>query len=324
MFYLGKLMERWKPACLLLLQLAFMHQTMAQGVEKIVTLDSVTIEAAKRGFNVSDFIDLVKSDTSFLKAFRNLHRCSYTVSADAQVFDKKKRLSGTLQKISKQVISGNIRWMKTIAAEENGKIRYRKGRYYFYTIEMLNDIFFPADTLPVAKPYVPSEEEGRNRTNNKNREKLKTLIFNPGTEVKGVPLIGGRMAIFDEEMFPHYDYSIRTDLYRDSISCYVFSCKAKKLSNERTDEKAVTRNLESWFDRSTFQIVARDYTLQYESIFFDLNVTMKIQLMQNINELVPAGIEYNGEWNIPFKKPEIVTFKLLFSNYESCSKTKEN
>lgn len=68
-----------------------------------------------------------------------------------------------------------------------------------------------------------------NINNSSNIRKLKKLVFNPGAEIDGVPLIvGKRLAIFDDEMVPDYDYKIAAaSMYNDSISCYVFSCIEK-------------------------------------------------------------------------------------------------
>jgi hypothetical protein len=141
------------------------------------------------------------------------------------------------------------------------------------------------------------------------------LIFNPGTEVEGVPLIGKKMAIFDEDMSQYYDYFINAETYQDSIKCYKFICRAKPGAHLKTNNKTVIKELISWFDRKTFNIVRRQYVLSYSSIFFDFDVTMEINLTQLNGALVPVINTYKGSFNIPFRKEEIVGFRMDFNDF---------
>ena len=58
-------------------------------ISALIYLDSFVVTASKQGFNTGDFIDMVRSDDSFLKAFHNLRFASYQSSNSFQYFDKK-------------------------------------------------------------------------------------------------------------------------------------------------------------------------------------------------------------------------------------------
>lgn len=300
------------PLFLLFTNIAFSQVT------KVVQLDSITIEAVKRGFDVNDFINLVRNDTSFYKAFKMLHVYSYHLKSNLHIYDKSGKEKGSLEKRASQKVFNKKRWI--VIEEENvsGKIFNRKKEYYSYTAEMFDNIFFPDDTLAVDNlqtSYVTRSLSNDSKME-RNKQKLKTLIFNPGAQVDGVPLIGDRMAIFDEKMTGHYDYKISSENYKDTIPCYVFSCKAKQVDEIETDDKAVIKDLSSWFERKSFNTIARIYTLRYSSIFFDFDVKMDIRLEKINGVLVPSFISYDGFWDVPFRKPEVVKFNILFSNYD--------
>jgi hypothetical protein len=291
--------------------------SFSQTVDKVITLDSVTIEAVKRGFDVKDFIDWVQNDTTFYKAFKNLRYYPYNMESKLTVFDKSNTEKAMLQRQAVQKVIEGKRWI--IIKEENvsGNIYKKNKEHKYYTAEMLDYIFYPKDTFPASNLLSDKSDFVHPDSKiEKNIEKLKILMFNPGAEVGGVPLIGNRMAIFDEKMTKHYEYKILTDTINDSIPCYIFSCKAKQVNEIETDDKAVIKNLSTWFDKRTLNVLRRAYTLTYSSIFFDFDVTMNIELQQIKGALVPITIQYNGNWDIPFRKPEIVNFNINFYNFD--------
>ncbi|MEO5572458.1 MAG: hypothetical protein ABIT08_12980 [Bacteroidia bacterium] len=303
---------------LYILSVVFYNQSLvAQNVEKIIQLDSITVEATKRGFDVKDFIDWVQHDTTFYKAFKNLHYYPFKIRSEMTVYSKSKEEKGTMQRNAVQYVVNRKRWMVIEDEKVSGTIYKKKKEYNYYTVELLDHIFFRLDTVTASNSiHDKADAENTDSKNGNYTEKLKTLMFNPGAEVGGVPLIGNKMAIFNEDMTKHYEYKILADTFNDSLPCYVFSCKAKQLDSIRTDGKAVIKNLETWFDKRTLNVVARKSTLAYRSIFFDFDVKMDVKLEEINGALVPVFINYNGFWDIPFRKPEIVEFKIWFSDFD--------
>lgn len=291
---------------LLLLYLSLTTSAFSQVVKSVV-LDSVMVQAVKRGFDVGDFIEMVKSDTSFLRGFRNLRNAPHDVKGNMTIYGKKKKISGTRYQHALQVSDGKRRWMEMQEENVTGKFYNRKDEPGAYTAELFDDIFFYKDTLPVLSSSV-SISAATNTNNSGNISKLKKLVFNPGAEIDGVPLIGKRMAIFDDEMVRYYDYSISTASFKDSISCYVFSCVAKP----EAGDYPVLKSLKTWFDRKTFNIVYREYRYQYNGMLFDFDVAMKITMGYEREKLIPKQILYSGFWDVPMKKQETVDFELGF------------
>lgn len=293
-----------KRVIFLLLVVLFPFRLHAQ-VVKSVTLNPVMVEAVSKGFSVADFIEMVKSDTSFLRGFRNLRNSSHQVQGNMIVYGKKRNVKATRNRTATQQVSHGKRWISSMKETTTGDFYDRHEIPETYTAEIFDDVFFYKDTVPVVSVHTPvSTTSG----NDSNIEKLKKLIFNPGANIEGVPIVGKRMAIFDDDLARYYDYHITTETYQDSIPCYLFSCKAKPDAGD----KAVVKTLNTWFDRRSFNIVYRDYRLQYSGLLFDFDVTMKIVMDTFNGVLYPAAIDYKGFWDVPLKRQETIDFDLRF------------
>ena len=272
-----------------------------------MVLDSVMIQATRQGFDVADFIDMVKSDTSFLRGFQNIRNNPHQVAGTITVYNKKKKVIATRYKKAKQRIENSKSWMEMQEEKVTGDFYDRKMKPETYTAELCDEVFFYRDTMAVLP--ISQSITGETPANNQgNISKLKTLVFNPGAEIEGVPLVGKRMAIFDDDMVKYYDYAIQSKMYQDSISCYVFSCKTKPDAGDYP----VLKNLNTWFDRKTFNVVYRDYQYQYSGMLFDFDVNIKVTMDYNGELLYPAKIDYKGFWDIPFHKEEKVDFDITF------------
>src|SRR5690606_17105350 len=93
----------------------------------------------------------------------------------------------------------------------------------------------------------------------KSKYQLKQLIFNPGSKVAGVPFMGDKAAIFDPDVAKLYDFQLLSQEYAGE-ECFVFKAVPKK-GNE---EDVVYKELYTWFRKSDYAILARDYTLSYK------------------------------------------------------------
>ena len=125
-----------------------------------------------------------------------------------------------------------------------------------------------------------------------------------------------KLAVFDISMQKYYDYIISKKTYKDSLECYEFVCRMKNNLTEKEQDEALIRELVSYFDRNTFNVVYRKYVMKYDYWLIDLNVTVKVEMGYIQNQLVPLKIRYNGFWNTPFSKPEIANFKLINYNFD--------
>lgn len=290
-----------------LIFLAFIHHRCSNAQTESILLDTATIIAQRQGFNVADFVSIVKSDTSFYQSFKNLHRFAYQINGNLMVFDKHGKTVAQLNRNAHQTTGSTHRIMVIDKDEITGSMLKKNGTYNYYTAQLFNDIFF--DTKPVLL-----KSNQANDKSNKHIAQLKTLLFKPGTSVDGVPLVGNKLQLFDAQE-KYYNYYLSTARYNDSLICYVFSCIAKTDEQGISSGNAVIKNLTTYFDKKTFQVVARKYVMQYASALFDFNVTMDIKIEPINGVFVPTHIAYNGVWDVAFKKAEIAQFQLQFYNW---------
>src|SRR6266536_2458655 len=75
---------------------------------KMIQLSEVVIRS---DLNVATFIDRVKNDTTFYKAFRNLHVLGFSAWNDIRINDKKGKLKASLQSKTKQKRENGCRTM---------------------------------------------------------------------------------------------------------------------------------------------------------------------------------------------------------------------
>jgi hypothetical protein len=265
---------------------------------KYITLSEIVLN---KKLDVSSFIERVKNDTTFYKAFRNLHIIGYTSLNDIRMLDKNDNTIASLQSKTKQIRIANCRKMEILRDTSTGDMYDSHHNFNYYTAEMYAGLFFTKDSVCGEDNIVKGREfstEGLSGME-KHKEQLKMLFFNPGKKISGLPFISGKTEIFDESMADKYDMSI--DL-RDfnNISCYVFNIKVKD------DKKngVVINEMTTWFDEKKFEIVARNYSLSYDAGVYDFNVDMQVQLTKVGDLLVPSLLRYNGNWKAIFKKRE--------------------
>lgn len=278
---------------------------------KTITLDSVVNIKAKR-LNIETFIDAVINDTSFYQAFRNMKK--YTFIAENRVFtyDKKNQIDGRIYRKIKHNNDGPYK-MEYLVKEDNGKVYKKNGKYQLYTVEMFDYIFMNAyntDFIPNAAP----SEKGKS-TNESYKDKLKTLIFNPGRPIKGVPFIGSKTQIFTANMRQYYDYTFHSGTYLDSIPVYRFKVSVKPELSNWTKDGLMIKELITIFDKRNFEILGRYVDMKYGNMLFDFDVQMNIEMSYFDEVKLPTKITYQGNWDYPFKKEERASFLVLHKDY---------
>ncbi len=271
------------------------NDTIVEVDGKLITLSEIVIN---NKLNVPSFINRVKNDTTFYKAFRTLRIVGYTALNDIRMVDKKGDIKASLRSKIKQTRKDNCRSMKMLEETTTGDIYDKNKNFTYYTGEMYAALFFTKGTVCGENNIVKGREfstEGLSAMA-KHKQQLKTLFFNPGKKISGLPFIGNKTAIFDEGMADKYDMSI--DMAEHSkTSCYVFTVKAKKSG-------VVIDEMTTWFNDKTYEIVARNYELSYAAGVFDFNVQMQVEMTKVDDLLVPALIRYVGNWKAITKKRE--------------------
>ncbi|MEO7923944.1 MAG: hypothetical protein ABIR30_09710 [Chitinophagaceae bacterium] len=268
---------------------------------KMVSLSEVVI---RTGMDLSRFIDQVKNDTTFYKAFRNLHVLGFSSWNDIRIRDKKGGIKASLQSKTKQTRNKNCRTMQVLDEHATGDFYDKDGGYKYETGELYASLFFTKGTVcgenNIVKgiDFKPKEYKGIA----KNKEQLKILMFNPGKKVPGIPLIGDKINIFDPEHARYYDFLIDFGDY-EGQSCYIFSIRAKKdLGNDRN--KIVIDSLITWFNTKTMEVMSRTYDMSYDAGVYDFEVHMEVQMTKIGDYLVPKLLRYIGNWDVVFKKRE--------------------
>lgn len=279
---------------------------------KTIQLDSVVNIRAQK-FGIETFINAIINDTSFYQAFRNMKK--YTFIAENRIFsyDKKNKVDGKVYRKIKHNNDGPYK-MEYLVKENSGNIFKKNGKYQLYTIEMFDYIFMNAynsDFVPNA-----SAGDGKGGTNESYKDKLKTLIFNPGRPIKGLPFIGSKTEIFTANMRQYYDYSFYSATYLDSIPVYRFKVAVKPDLSNWTKDGLMIKELVTIFDKRTFEILGRYVDMKYSNMLFDFDVQMNIE-MSYFNEVkLPTKITYQGNWDYPFKKEERASFLVVHKDYK--------
>ena len=271
------------------------NDTIIEVDGKLITLSEIVIN---NKLNVPSFIKRVKNDTTFYKAFRTLHIVGFTALNDIRMVDKKGDIKASLRSKIKQNRKNNCRSMQVLEEITTGDIYDKNKNFKYYTGEMYAGLFFTKGTVCGENNIVKGREfsnEGLSGME-KHKQQLKTLFFNPGKRIKGLPFIGSKTAIFDENMADKYNMSIDMVEY-NKTSCYVFTVEAKKGG-------VVIDEMTTWFNDKTYEIVARNYILSYAAGIYDFNVQMQVEMTKVEDPLVPALIRYVGNWKAITKKRE--------------------
>lgn len=270
--------------------------------KKAVTLKEVVVRS---NLNVPAFIQRVKDDTTFHKAFLNLKILGYTSLNDIRMLDKKGETKATLISKTVQQTGNGCRWMHTLEEKSTGDIFDKNHGYNYYTAQLYSSIFFAHDTICGESNIVAGTKfttQGKSGIA-KHKEQLKMLFFNPGKRIPGLPFIGNKIALFDEDVAALYDFTIDMTEYKGEM-CYVFLIEPMKTLTTLQKDKIVINEMTTWFDTKTWEIRGRNYDLSYNAGVYDFDVHIEVEMTKFGEFLVPKVMRYNGNWDVVFKKRE--------------------
>ncbi len=269
---------------------------------KMISLSEVVI---RNNLNVARFISQVKNDTTFYKAFRNLHMLGFTAWNDIRIRDKKGRIKASLQSKTKQLRSAGCRSMQVLDENHSGDFYNEDGSFNYYTAELYAGLFFTNGTI-CGENNIVKGIDFRPRSKSgmaKHKEQLKMLFFNPGKKIPGIPFIGDKIDLFDPDRAALYDFSIGYDDY-EGQSCYVFSITVKKDLPGGKKNRIVIDSMITWFSTKTMDVMARNYDMSYDAGVYDFDVHMEVQMTKYGTYLVPKLLRYIGNWDVIMKKRE--------------------
>ncbi|HRE51543.1 MAG TPA: hypothetical protein PK339_08985 [Flavitalea sp.] len=269
---------------------------------KSVTLKEVVVRS---GLNVPLFIQRVRDDTTFYKAFRNLKVLGYSAINDVRMMDKKGNAQASLSSRTRQQTANGCRWMTTIREEHTGDIYARNMAYNYYTLELYAGLFFARDTVCGETNIVSGSSfslKGKSGIE-KHKEQLKMLFFNPGKRIPGLPFIGNKIALFDEDVSKLYDFTIDMEEFKGEM-CYVFKMTPLEGLTASERSQIVINEMVTWFNPENWEITGRNYDLSYHAGIYDFDVHIEVEMTKFQDYLVPKTMRYNGNWSVVFKKRE--------------------
>lgn len=270
--------------------------------KKVITLKEVVV---RNNLNVPAFIDRVREDTTFYKAFRNLKVLGYTALNDIRMMNKRGKAKATLTSKTRQLVKNHCRWMEVSDEKTTGDFYDRNKNLNYYTAEMYAGLFFALDTICGETNIVKGtafNTKGKSGMA-KHREQLKMLFFNPGKRIPGLPFIGNKIALFDEDVADLYDFVIDMEPFKGDL-CYVFRIVPRTNLTGGEKDKVVINEMTTWFNNSNWEIVARNYDLSYRAGIYDFDVHMEVEMTKFEDLLVPKVLRYNGTWDVVLKKRE--------------------
>jgi hypothetical protein len=290
-------------SCLFLISCITSAQDSSVNVEKkSITLKEVVVRS---NLNVAAFIKRVQDDTTFYKAFRNLRVLGYTSLNDIRMMDKKGKQKASLLSRTRQHARRGCRWIEIMQESVTGDMYDKKRLLNYTTAEMYAGLFFAPDTVcgetNIVKDMAFSLKNKKGLE--KHKEQLKMLFFNPGKKIPGIPFIGGKIALFDEDVAKRYEFVIDMDAFKGEM-CYVFTLTPREGLSDNKKDKIVVDEMITWFRIDTWEIVARKYSLSYNAGVYDFNVHMEVEMTKFGEYLVPSLMRYNGNWDVMFKKRE--------------------
>jgi len=284
-----------------------------QEVAKVVTLAEVDVNAVTDSFDTQNFINIVHNDTTFYLAFKAMNYYPARYKGWLKVYKKGEKKKGGIERTALRQIEKQMMWVTIEQETVQGKIKRRNGDFNYRTVEAWDEVFFPKNKQFVALYGQRDFEREKGQSNaEKHRNEVKQMMFSPGTDVAGVPFIGDKMGIFEPEMQPYYDFSVYPGKYKDSINCWVFEAVAKP---DYRRGKTVIKNLVTWFDKVNYNVMKRDYTIEYYSIPIDFRIKIEVENRYFKGFLLPESIIYDGFFNVPFIKREIIEFELYDFEY---------
>jgi hypothetical protein len=278
--------------------------------EKTITLSEVVLN---NKLNIPAFIERIKNDTSFYKAFRNLHILQFTAINDIRMNNSSGEAKASLHSKTKQLRSNNCRTMQILEENVTGDFYDDNRNYNYYTAQMYASLFFTKDSvcnednIVLGREFSTSGKTGME----KHKEQLKKLFFNPGKKINGLPFISNKTGIFDNDMADKYDMSIDFDVYNNT-NCYIFKQTVKPDSKDGV----VIDEMTTWFDEKTYEVMARNYSLSYDAGVYDFKVQMEVVLTKFGTYLVPALLRYTGNWKAIFKPRERGVFTATLFDFK--------
>jgi hypothetical protein len=292
---------------LLFISLFLVSQSWAQDTSFHVANQSFTLADAivRNNFDYKAILEKIKRDTSFYKAFKTLRTIGYSSFNHIEMYDKNQKMVASLDSRTRQNKIGACRTMDVLEEKTFGNLRNSSGEYNYLTPSLYASLFFTKGQICGETNIV----KGKKRTIqgsgiDKAKEQLKMLFFNPGEKIPGIPMIGNKLDLYDDNAHELYTYRLDYVDYHGKLA-YVFEIKPKEDLGFFAKDRVVVDQMITWFNPNTLEVLGRNYSLSYKAGVYDFNVQMEVEMTYTKNGLlVPKILRYKGDWDVVFKKRE--------------------
>jgi len=293
----------------------FAHAIKAQTDTTIlVEKDSLTLPVVivRSGLNTGALLRRIKQDSSFYKAFKTLHIIGYVANNDIKMRDKNGTTKATYQSKIKQIRSGNCRSMQVLSQQTTGDMLGSKGKFNYMTGQMFGGLFLTEGNVCGETNIVGNMQfdlSGKSGID-KHKEQLKMLFFNPGRKIPGIPFIGNKLDLYDDDAREKYDYRL------DTVNFFGHSTYRFAITPKLGASGIVIDNMTTWFDANTMDVLGRTYAMSYHAGLYGFDVKMNVRLANINGVLVPVDMQYDGNWSVVLKGREIGTFHAQLSDFD--------
>ncbi len=282
--------------------------------EQRFTLSEVVV---RNNLDYKRLLAQIKEDTTFYKAFRNLRILGFSAYNDIQMMDKKGKVQASLSSKTRQNILNGCRTMDVLEEKVTGDFYDSKRNYNYTTPELYASLFFTKGSICGENNIVKGRMRSLSEKHGieKHKEQLKMLFFNPGKKIAGIPFIGDKLDLYDNNAHELYDYKLDLQEFKGAL-CYVFSILPKEKLGFLKSDRVVVDQMVTWFDMHTMEVVARNYALSYQAGVYDFDVSMEVEMTRINNLVVPKTLRYKGNWDVVLKKRERAIFTATLFDFK--------
>lgn len=280
----------------------------------LVEKDSLTLPSiiVRSGLNTGSLLRRIKQDSSFYKAFKTLHVIGYVADNNITMKEKNGNVKATYQSKIKQIHAAGCRSMEVLSQQTTGDMLDKKGKFNYMTGQMFAGLFLTEGKVCGESNIVGNMQfdlAGKSGID-KHKEQLKMLFFNPGRKIPGIPFIGNKLDLYDDDARERYNYRL------DTVSFFGHSTYRFSITPKPGASGIVIDNMTTWFDTETMDVLGRTYAMSYHAGLYGFDVKMNVRLANINGVLVPVDMLYDGNWSVILKGREIGTFHAQLSDFD--------
>jgi hypothetical protein len=282
---------------------------IVEGKDTTVIIDKGTFTLkpviVRNHMDYSSLLRRIENDTTFYKAFRNLHIIEFSSYNNIRMLDKQGNVKASYYSKTSQHRADGCRTTESIEQKTTGDFFDSKGNFNYLTGEMYEAIFLTKgkicgeNNIVAGRTFNTEDKRGAA----KHAEQLKMLFFNPGRKIPGIPFIGNKLDLYDENAHKLYNYTLDYDTYKGDY-VYIFSIKPKDDLGFFAKNDIVVDEMTTMFDAKTMEVVGRTYTLSYKAGLYDFDVSIQVAMTHVGDLLVPETMRYKGNFSAITKKRE--------------------